>query len=75
MTASLELPEDALGRHLTLQVLDRALESTFTDVNFDRLTLDGLNHGCFCSLSEPRRLTQCTQARKEGRIRRDNRSR
>jgi len=49
MTASLELPEDALGRHLTLQVLDRALESTFTDVNFDRLALYGFNHERFRS--------------------------
>jgi hypothetical protein len=39
VTAALELAEDAFGRHLALEVLDRTLESTFTDVNFDRLTL------------------------------------
>jgi hypothetical protein len=49
-------------------VLDRTLESTFTDVNFDRLTLYGLNHERFCSSYERRRLTQCTQPRKEARI-------
>jgi 6-phosphofructokinase 1 len=61
VTAALELAEDAFGRHLALEVLDRTLESTFTDVNFDRLTL-------FCSSYERRRLTQCTQPRKEARI-------
>jgi hypothetical protein len=49
-------------------VLDRTLESTFTNVNFDRLTLYGLNHERFCSSYERRRLTQCTQPRKEARI-------
>ena len=65
MTAPLQLAEDALGRHLALQVLDRTLESTFTDVNFNRLTLYGLNHERFCSSYERRRLTQCTRPRKE----------
>ena len=65
MTASLELAKDAFGRHLALEVLDRALESTFTDVNFDWLTLYGLDHERFCSLQERRRLTQCTRQRKE----------
>lgn len=68
MTAALELTEDAFGRHLAFEVLDRTLESTFTDVNFDRLTLYGLNHERFCSSYERRRLTQCTQPRKEARI-------
>ena len=68
MTAPLELTKNALGRHLALEVLDRTLESTFTDVNFDRLTLYGLNHERFCSSYERRRLTQCTQARKEALI-------
>ena len=49
MTAPLELAKDALCGHLALQVLDRALESTFTDVNFDWLTLYGLDHERFCS--------------------------
>jgi hypothetical protein len=65
---TLELTKDALGRHLALEVLDRALESTFTDVNFDRPTLYGLNHERFCSSYERRRLTQCTQRRKEAWI-------
>jgi hypothetical protein len=65
VTASLELAEDTLGRHLALEVLDRALEPTFTDVNFDWFALNGLDHERFCSLQERRRLTQCTQARKE----------
>ena len=68
MAAALELTEDAFGRHLALEVLDRTLESTFTDVNFDRLTLYGLNHERFYSSCERRRLTQCTQQRKEARI-------
>ncbi len=68
MTTTLELAEDALGRHLALEVLDRALESTFTDVNFDRLTLYGLNHERFCSSYERRRLTQCTEGRKEAHV-------
>lgn len=50
MTSTLELTEDALGRHLALQVLDRTLESTFTNVNFDRLALYGFDHERFCSL-------------------------
>jgi hypothetical protein len=49
VTAPLELAEDALGRHLALEVLDRTLESTLTDVNFDWLTLYGLDHERFCS--------------------------
>jgi hypothetical protein len=49
MTASLQLSEDALGRHFALEVLDRTFESAFTDVNFDWLTLDGLNHERFGS--------------------------
>ena len=49
MTAALELTEDAFGRHLAFEVLDRALESTFTDVNFDWLTLYGLDHERFGS--------------------------
>ena len=68
MTAALELPEDALGGHLALKMLDRTLESTFTHVNFDWFALYGLNHERFCSLQEPRRLTQCTEARKEARV-------
>jgi hypothetical protein len=65
VTAALELTEDAFGRHLALEVLDRTLESSFTDVNFDRLTLYGLNHERFSSSYERRRLTQCTQRCKE----------
>lgn len=68
MTAALELTEDAFGRHLALEVLDRTLESAFTDVNFDRLTLYGLNHERCRSSYERRRLTQCTQPRKEAWI-------
>ena len=49
VTATLELPEDALGGHLALEVLDRTFESTFTNVNFDRLALYGFNHERFCS--------------------------
>jgi hypothetical protein len=49
VTATLELPEDALGGHLALEVLDRTLESTFTNVNFDRLALYGFDHERFCS--------------------------
>jgi hypothetical protein len=44
VTTALELPEDALGRHLALEVLDRSLESAFTNVNFDRLALYGFDH-------------------------------
>jgi len=65
MAAPLELPQDTLGGHLTLQMLDRALEPTFTHVNFDWFALYGLDHERFCSLQEPRRLTQCTETRKE----------
>ena len=68
MTPTLELPKDPFGGHLPLEVLHRTFESTFTDVNFDRLTLYGLNHERFCSSYERRRLTQCTQARKEALI-------
>ena len=53
MTAPLELAKDALGGHLALQVLDRALEPTLADVNFDWLTLYGLDHERLRSL--PRR--------------------
>ena len=49
VTATLELPEDAFGGHLALEVLDRTFESTFTNVNFDRLALYGFNHERFCS--------------------------
>ena len=49
MTAALELTEDAFGRHLAFEVLDRTLESTFTNVNFDRLALYGFDHERFCS--------------------------
>jgi len=49
MTASLELSEDSLGCHFALEVLDRTFESPFTDVNFDRLALYGLNHERFGS--------------------------
>jgi len=44
MTTTLELAEDALGRHFALEVLDRALEPAFTHVNFDWFALYGLNH-------------------------------
>jgi hypothetical protein len=50
VTAPLELAEDALGCHLALEMLDRTLESTFTDVNFDWFDLYGLDHERFCSL-------------------------
>jgi hypothetical protein len=49
VTAALELTEDALGRHLALKVLHRTLESTFTNVNFDRLALYRFDHERFCS--------------------------
>jgi hypothetical protein len=49
VTAALELSEDALGGHLALEVLDRTLESTFTNVNFDRLALYGFDHERFFS--------------------------
>jgi hypothetical protein len=49
VTAALELPEDTLSGHLALQVLDRTLESTFTNVNFDRLALYGFDHERFGS--------------------------
>jgi len=68
MTTTLELAEDALGRHFALEVLDRALEPTLTHVNFDWFALYGLDHERFCSLQERRRLTQCTRTRKEGPI-------
>jgi hypothetical protein len=49
VTAPLELPKDALRRHLALEVLDRTFDSTFTDVNFDWLALYGFNHERFFS--------------------------
>jgi hypothetical protein len=49
MTPTLELSKDAFGGHLALEVLHRTLESTFTDVNFDRLALYGFNHERFRS--------------------------
>lgn len=68
MTAPLELAEDALGRHLALEVFDRALEPTLTHVNFDWFALYGLDHERFYSLQEPPRLTQCTWACKEAEV-------
>ena len=44
MTSPLELTKNALGCHLTLEVLNRTLEPTFADVNFDGIDLYGLNH-------------------------------
>ena len=49
VTAALELPENALGGHLALEVLDRTLEATLTNVNFDGLALYGFDHERFCS--------------------------
>lgn len=66
MASPLELTKDPFGRHLPLEMLDRALEPTITDVNFDWLALYGLDHERFFSLQERRRLTQPGIRRKEG---------
>ena len=42
MTATLELPEDPLRGHLPLQVLDGALDALVSNLDFERLTLDGI---------------------------------
>ncbi len=66
MTSPLQLTKNAFGRHLPLEMLDRALEPTITHVNFNWLALYGLDHERFFSLQERRRLTQHPRRRKEG---------
>ena len=63
MSAPLELAENALGSHLALQMLHRALKATFAHVHLDGLALNRFAyHSVFlCFFQEPRRLTQCTR--------------
>jgi hypothetical protein len=52
VTAALELSKDSFGRHLTLEMLDRTLQSTFANMNFDGFALYGLDHELFGSSQE-----------------------
>jgi hypothetical protein len=45
VAAALELAEDALGGHLALEVLDRALDALVTDGDLEGLADDGLAGG------------------------------
>jgi len=42
MAATLELPQDALCGHFPLEVLDGALDAFVANLDFERLTLDGI---------------------------------
>ena len=44
--AALELPQDALRCHLALEVLDGALDALVADLDFERLTLNGITGVC-----------------------------
>jgi hypothetical protein len=49
---ALELSKDALGSHLALEVLHRALEALFSDYNLDGLALDRLTNRHRLTLSQ-----------------------